>query len=242
MSIIDFQSVTKKFGDVTILDKVTLGIEPGEVVVVIGPSGSGKSTFLRCINALESIDGGDLFVEGTSVTGTPSDVRRIRREAGMVFQQFNLFPNLNALENVAFGARKVRGMKKKEAFALAEELLGKVHLAEKKDSLPSQLSGGQQQRVAIARALALKPQVMLFDEPTSALDPELRQEVLHVMQEVAQEGMTMVVVTHEMNFARDVGTRLLFIEKGHIVVDDDPKRVFDHPDNQRLRDFLSCVE
>jgi glutamine transport system ATP-binding protein len=160
----------------------------------------------------------------------------------MVFQQFNLFPNLNALENVAFGARKVRGMKKKEAFALAEELLGKVHLAEKKDSLPSQLSGGQQQRVAIARALALKPQVMLFDEPTSALDPELRQEVLHVMQEVAQEGMTMVVVTHEMNFARDVGTRLLFIEKGHIVVDDDPKRVFDHPDNQRLRDFLSCVE
>jgi glutamine transport system ATP-binding protein len=242
MSIIDFQSVTKKFGDVTILDKVTLGIEPGEVVVVIGPSGSGKSTFLRCINALESIDGGDLLVEGTSVTGTPSDVRRIRREAGMVFQQFNLFPNLNALENVAFGARKVRGMKKKEAFALAEELLGKVHLAEKKDSLPSQLSGGQQQRVAIARALALKPQVMLFDEPTSALDPELRQEVLHVMQEVAQEGMTMVVVTHEMNFARDVGTRLLFIEKGHIVVDDDPKRVFDHPDNQRLRDFLSCVE
>lgn len=242
MSIIDFQSVTKKFGDVTILDKVTLSIEQGEVVVVIGPSGSGKSTFLRCINALETIDDGNLLVDGTSVNGTPSDIRRIRREAGMVFQQFNLFPNLTALENVAFGARKVRGMKKKEAFELAEELLAKVHLADRKDNYPNQLSGGQQQRVAIARSLALKPQVMLFDEPTSALDPELRLEVLHVMQEVAQEGMTMVVVTHEMNFARDVGTRLLFIEKGHIVVDDDPKKIFDNPENPRLREFLSCVE
>ncbi|MBW3089558.1 glutamine ABC transporter ATP-binding protein GlnQ [Bifidobacterium sp. 82T25] len=242
MSIIDFQSVTKRFGDVTILDKITLSIDKGEIVVVIGPSGSGKSTFLRCINALETINEGDLLVDGTSVKGTPSDIRRIRREAGMVFQQFNLFPNLTALENVAFGARKVRGMHKKEAFELAESLLEKVHLADRKDNYPNQLSGGQQQRVAIARSLALKPQVMLFDEPTSALDPELRQEVLHVMQEVAQEGMTMVVVTHEMNFARDVGTRLLFIEKGHIVVDDDPKKVFENPDNPRLREFLSCVE
>ncbi|WP_420829118.1 glutamine ABC transporter ATP-binding protein GlnQ [Bifidobacterium miconisargentati] len=240
--MIDFQSVTKRFGDVTILDKITLSIDKGEIVVVIGPSGSGKSTFLRCINALETINEGDLLVDGTSVKGTPSDIRRIRREAGMVFQQFNLFPNLTALENVAFGARKVRGMHKKEAFELAESLLEKVHLADRKDNYPNQLSGGQQQRVAIARSLALKPQVMLFDEPTSALDPELRQEVLHVMQEVAQEGMTMVVVTHEMNFARDVGTRLLFIEKGHIVVDDDPKKVFENPDNPRLREFLSCVE
>ncbi|WP_205408873.1 glutamine ABC transporter ATP-binding protein GlnQ [Bifidobacterium lemurum] len=237
--MIDFQSVTKKFGDVTILDNITLSIDKGEVVTVIGPSGSGKSTFLRCINALETINDGDLIVDDTSVKGTPSDIRRIRRTAGMVFQQFNLFPNLTALENVAFGARKVCGMNKKEANELADALLAKVHLADRKDNYPNQLSGGQQQRVAIARSLALKPQVMLFDEPTSALDPELRQEVLHVMQELAQEGMTMVVVTHEMGFARDVGTRLLFIENGHIVVDDNPKKVFEHPDNPRLKEFLS---
>ena len=242
MNMVEFKSVSKRFGATVVLDNVDLTIKQGEVVVLIGPSGSGKSTLLRCINALETIDGGDLLVDGLSVKGGQSTVREIRQEAGMVFQQFNLFPQMTALENVAFGPRQVRGISKSEAFRQAEELLRKVGLAERKDHFPSELSGGQQQRVAIARALAVKPKLMLFDEPTSALDPELRQEVLRVMQSLAEDGMTMIVVTHEIAFARKVGTRLIFMEHGHIAVDGVPTDLLDNPSNPRLRDFLQHVE
>ncbi len=241
MSIVEFKQVTKKFGPTTILDEVDLSIDVGEKVVLIGPSGSGKSTLLRCINALEAIDGGDLIVDGLSVRDNARQVRLIRQEAGMVFQQFNLFPQMTALQNVAFGPRRVRGASKQDAEELARELLAKVGLADRANHLPSELSGGQQQRVAIARALAVKPKLMLFDEPTSALDPELRHEVLRVMQGLADEGMTMIVVTHEMAFARKVGTRLIFMEKGKITVDGVPSGLLDNPDNPRLRDFLQHV-
>lgn len=241
MTIIQFKGVTKRFGSTVVLDQVDLSIAEGEVVVVIGPSGSGKSTLLRCINGLETIEGGDLLVDGLSVRSR-KDIRAIRREAGMVFQQFNLFPQLNALENVAFGPIHTRGRSRAEAHRIAEELLDKVGLSERKFNCPGELSGGQQQRVAIARALAVKPKLMLFDEPTSALDPELRQEVLKVMQTLAEEGMTMVVVTHEMTFARRVGTRLIFMENGLISADGVPADLLDNPPNQRLIDFLQHVE
>jgi glutamine transport system ATP-binding protein len=241
MSMIEFKGVTKSFGSIPILKEVDLTIEAGEVVVLIGPSGSGKSTLLRCINALETIDGGDLTVDGISVKEGRSKIRLIRQEAGMVFQQFNLFPQMTALENVAFGSRKVRGLGKNEAKELARDLLAKVGLAERGHHYPYELSGGQQQRVAIARALAVKPKVMLFDEPTSALDPELRHEVLRVMQSLAEEGLTMIVVTHEMSFARKVGTRLIFMEGGKITVDGNPAELLDAPPNARLRDFLQHV-
>lgn len=241
MSMVEFQNVSKRFGSTVVLDKVNLRIEAGEIVVLIGPSGSGKSTLLRCINALEKIDGGDLLVDGLSVKGNERTVRTIRREAGMVFQQFNLFPQMTAQENVAFGPRQVRGASKAEAMQQAADLLAKVGLAERKGHYPSELSGGQQQRVAIARALAVQPKLMLFDEPTSALDPELRQEVLKVMQDLAESGMTMVVVTHEISFARKVGTRLIFMENGHISVDGTPAEMLDAPQNPRLRDFLQHV-
>ena len=242
MTMVEFAGVTKRFGKTVVLEKVDLQIGQGEVVVLIGPSGSGKSTLLRCINALEQIDGGDLFVDGLSVRGSKAQVREIRQEAGMVFQQFNLFPQMTALENVAFGPRQVRGTSRAVAETQARELLAKVGLAERAGHYPSELSGGQQQRVAIARALAVRPKLMLFDEPTSALDPELRQEVLRVMQALAEEGMTMVVVTHEMTFARKVGTRLIFMEHGHITVDGPPTELLDNPPNQRLREFLQHVE
>jgi len=241
MSMVEFRKVTKRFGSVVVLNEVDLKIDNGEVVVLIGPSGSGKSTLLRCINALEEIDGGDLIVDGISVKAGRSQVRLIRQEAGMVFQQFNLFPQMTALENVAFGPRRVRGASRAEAFAQARELLAKVGLADRGDHYPSELSGGQQQRVAIARALAIKPKLMLFDEPTSALDPELRHEVLMVMQSLAEEGMTMVVVTHEMAFARKVGTRLIFMENGKITVDGDPATLLANTANPRLREFLQYV-
>ncbi|MFV0601242.1 MAG: glutamine ABC transporter ATP-binding protein GlnQ [Brachymonas sp.] len=242
MNMVEFKGVSKHFGSTVVLDNVNFSIKQGEVVVLIGPSGSGKSTLLRCINALETIDSGDLLVDGLSVKGGSSTVREIRQEAGMVFQQFNLFPQMTALENVAFGPRQVRGVAKAEALRQAEELLCKVGLAERKHHYPNELSGGQQQRVAIARALAVKPKLMLFDEPTSALDPELRQEVLRVMQALAEDGMTMIVVTHEIAFARKVGTRLIFMEHGHITVDGPPAELLDKPDNPRLRDFLQHVE
>lgn len=241
-TMVEFRQVRKCFGKTVVLDGVDLRIHAGEVVVLIGPSGSGKSTLLRCINALESIDGGDLIVDGRSVRAGPSTVREIRQEAGMVFQQFNLFPQMTALENVAFGPRQVRGTPKALAHEQATELLRKVGLAERAHHYPSQLSGGQQQRVAIARALAVRPRLMLFDEPTSALDPELRQEVLRVMQALAEEGMTMVVVTHEIAFARQVGTRLIFMEHGHITVDGPPVELTNNPTNPRLREFLQHVE
>lgn len=241
-AMVEFKSVSKRFGSHTVLDGINLTIRHGEVVVLIGPSGSGKSTLLRCINGLEEIDGGDLVVDGISVLGGASNVRAIRQEAGMVFQQFNLFPQLTALENVAFGPRHVRGASSEDAHAMASELLAKVGLAERKHHYPNELSGGQQQRVAIARALAVRPKLMLFDEPTSALDPELRQEVLRVMQALAEEGMTMVVVTHEIAFARKVGTRLIFMENGHVAIDGDPGALMENPSNPRLRDFLKHVE
>ncbi|ANH07299.1 MULTISPECIES: glutamine ABC transporter ATP-binding protein GlnQ [Shinella] len=241
MSIVEFRNVTKTFGPVVVLREVDLNIDKGEVVVLIGPSGSGKSTLLRCINALEEINGGDLVVDNISVKAGRSQVRLIRQEAGMVFQQFNLFPQMTALENVAFGPRRVRGISRAEAEEQARALLAKVGLAERGHHYPAELSGGQQQRVAIARALAVKPKLMLFDEPTSALDPELRHEVLRVMQALAEEGMTMIVVTHEMAFARQVGTRLIFMEDGKISVDGKPADLLANPENPRLREFLQHV-
>jgi len=241
MSIVEFRKVTKRFGKLLVLDAVDLAIEEKEVVVLIGPSGSGKSTLLRCINALESINGGDLIVDRISVRESRQKIRLIRQEAGMVFQQFNLFPQMTALENVAFGPHRVRGLSRQKAREQALAMLAKVGLADRVHHYPSELSGGQQQRVAIARALAVKPKLMLFDEPTSALDPELRHEVLRVMQALAEEGMTMIVVTHEMAFARKVGTRLIFMEGGKIAVDGRPLDLLDNPQNPRLKEFLQHV-
>jgi glutamine transport system ATP-binding protein len=242
MSMIEFREATKRFGSHVVLHPLKLRIETGEVAVIIGPSGSGKSTMLRCINVLETISGGDLRVDDISVLGPSRDIRRIRLEAGMVFQQFNLFPNLTAMQNVMFGPIQARGRSKAEAREIAAALLQKVGLAERMNHYPSQLSGGQQQRVAIARALAVEPKVMLFDEPTSALDPELRQEVLKVMQTLATEGMTMVVVTHEMNFARRVGSRLLFLDRGHLAHDGNPAELLTSPPSERFREFLQHVD
>jgi glutamine transport system ATP-binding protein len=242
MSIVEFANVTKRFGSLVVLDQINLNIESGEVVVVIGPSGSGKSTLLRCINVLEEINGGDLVVDGISVRSGSKNVRLIRQEAGMVFQQFNLFPQMTALDNVAFGPQHVRGLSRTEAREAARDLLAKVGLAERTHHYPSELSGGQQQRVAIARALAVKPKLVLFDEPTSALDPELRHEVLRVMQVLAEEGMTMIVVTHEMSFARRVGSRLIFMEDGKIAMDGAPAELLDRAENPRLREFLQHVQ
>jgi len=241
MSMVEFHNVTKRFGDSTVLNGISLNIDAGEVVVVVGPSGSGKSTFLRCINVLETINDGDLLVDGLSVKGDAATIREIRQEAGMVFQQFNLFPQMTALENVMFGPVHTRGQGRAEARQLAESLLAKVGLAERMNHYPSELSGGQQQRVAIARALAIMPKLMLFDEPTSALDPELRHEVLKVMRDLAEEGMTMVVVTHEMEFARKVGSRLIFIDAGKIAHDGPPEELLSNPPSQRLKDFLQHV-
>lgn len=241
MSIVEFKKVVKRFGDLEVLKGVDLAVKPGEIVFLIGPSGSGKSTLLRCINALETIQGGDLVVDGLSAKGTAAEIRQIRLEAGMVFQQFNLFPHMTALENVMFGPLKVRGAGRSEAEGTARDLLDKVGLKERADHYPSQLSGGQQQRVAIARSLAVKPKLMLFDEPTSALDPELRHEVLQVMRQLAEDGMTMIVVTHEIGFARDVGSRLLFIDKGHILHDGDPKELLSNPPSERLSTFLQHI-
>nr|WP_247652148.1 glutamine ABC transporter ATP-binding protein GlnQ [Serratia symbiotica] len=220
---------------------IDLKINQGEVVVIIGPSGSGKSTLLRCINKLEAITSGELIVDGLKANDPKVDDRLIRQEAGMVFQQFYLFPHLTALENVAFGPIRVRRLKKSAAEKLARELLAKVGLAERAHHYPSELSGGQQQRVAIARALAVKPKMMLFDEPTSALDPELRHEVLKVMQDLAEEGMTMVIVTHEIGFAEKVASRLIFIDQGRIAQDGHPHDLINHPPSVRLQEFLQHV-
>jgi len=239
--VIEFKNVSKHFGATQVLHDIDLKIEKGEVVVIIGPSGSGKSTLLRCINKLEEITSGELIVDGLKVNDPKVDDRLIRQEAGMVFQQFHLFPQMSALDNVAFGPIRVRGAKKEDAQRLAKELLGKVGLAERANHFPSELSGGQQQRVAIARALAVKPKMMLFDEPTSALDPELRHEVLKVMQDLAEEGMTMVIVTHEVGFAQKVASRLIFIDKGRIAEDGNPDELITNPPSARLREFLQHV-
>ena len=239
--MIRIQNLHKRFGELEVLKGIDLHVRPGDVVCIIGPSGSGKSTVLRCINRLEEPSSGSIVVDGHDVMARETNINLVRTEAGMVFQQFNLFPHMKVLANVTLGPIKVRKMHKEEAKALAHTLLAKVGLASKADNYPEQLSGGQKQRVAIARALALQPKVILFDEPTSALDPELVGEVLEVMRQLAREGMTMVVVTHEMAFAREVADRVIFIDNGLIQEEGPPKEFFGKPKNPRLRSFLSSV-
>ena len=231
----------KSFGDLNVLNGINFQVEDGEVVCLIGPSGSGKSTILRCLNKLEKATSGTIIVDGYEITKKGTDINKVRQNIGMVFQQFNLFPHLSVVENIMMAPVDLKLMTKAEAKETAMALLERVGLAEKADAYPKQLSGGQQQRVAIARALAMKPDIMLFDEPTSALDPEMVGEVLQVMRELADGGMTMVVVTHEMGFARDVADRVVFMSDGVIVEQGTPDEIFSNPKEQRTRDFLSCV-
>ena len=239
--VIRVKALTKRFGQLAVLRGIDCAIKASEVVCVIGPSGSGKSTFLRCLNGLEEASGGEVLVHGVSVHEPRTDVDALRSEIGMVFQRFNLFPHKTVLENITLAPTKVRGLTAAQAHLRAQELLDKVGLIDKIDAYPNQLSGGQQQRVAIARALAMQPRIMLFDEPTSALDPEMVGEVLAVMQALAEEGMTMVVVTHEMGFARQVADRVLFIDEGLVVEEGTPADIFDKPQEERTRKFLSKV-
>ena len=236
--VIRAEAIRKSFGDNVVLDGVDLAVEAGEVLVVIGPSGSGKSTLLRCINLLEPLDSGRIFLEGVEITRKGADISTVRQRIGIVFQQFNLFPHLRAIDNLTLAARRIRKRPRAQAEAVARELLARVGLEEKARHYPHQLSGGQQQRVAIARALMMDPHVMLFDEITSALDPELVGEVLVVMRDLARMGMTMLVVTHEMQFARDVGDRLIFMDHGRIVEQGRPVDVLDQPKEERTRRFL----
>jgi polar amino acid transport system ATP-binding protein len=236
--LLQLDGVVKSFGDNLVLDGIDLEVSSGEVLVVIGPSGSGKSTLLRCINLLEPLDSGRIVFEGAEITGKGTDVSRVRQQIGMVFQQFNLFPHLTVLDNLTLAARRIRKLNRGEAEARAHVLLAQVGLEEKAHQHPHQLSGGQQQRVAIARALMMVPHVMLFDEVTSALDPELVGEVLVVMRDLARQGMTMLVVTHEMQFAREVGDRLVFMDEGRIVEQGVPADVLDRPREERTRRFL----
>ncbi len=241
MKVIDVKGLKKSFGNHDVLKGIDEHIYKGEKVVVIGPSGSGKSTFLRCLNLLEEPTEGTITFEGNDITAPKADIDAIRRKMGMVFQQFNLFPHLSVKENIKLAPVKLGIMTNSEADAKAMELLKRVGLPDKADAFPKQLSGGQQQRIAIARALAMNPDVMLFDEPTSALDPEMVGEVLQLMKQLADEGMTMVVVTHEMGFAREVATRVLFMDDGVIAEQNEPKEFFANPKNQRLKEFLSKV-
>jgi len=239
--VIDVKHLSKSFGDHLVLDDISEHIHPGEKVVVIGPSGSGKSTFLRCLNLLEIPTKGSIPFDGTEITDPKVDIDRIRRQMGMVFQHFNLFPNMTIRKNITLAPVQTGLMKQAQADQQAMELLRRVGLEDKADSYPNQLSGGQKQRIAIVRALAMKPKLMLFDEPTSALDPEMVGEVLDVMKQLAQEGMTMVVVTHEMGFAREVGDRVLFMADGKIVEQNTPAEIFSHPREERTKAFLSKV-
>lgn len=239
--MIEVKNLKKSFGNNQVLRGIDVEIHKGEVVVVIGPSGSGKSTFLRCLNLLEIPNEGSIVVEGETITDKKADVNKIRQKMGMVFQQFNLFSNMNIMRNMCVAPITVKKTEKSKAQERALELLRRVGLEEKADSYPQQLSGGQKQRVAIARALAMDPDIMLFDEPTSALDPEMVGEVLAVMKELAASGMTMVVVTHEMGFAREVGDRVLFIDEGKIIEENEPRLLFENPQNQRTKDFLAKV-
>lgn len=239
--MITVKGLHKKFGQLHILKGIDLEIGQGEVVVLIGPSGSGKSTFLRCLNLLEQPTSGEIEFEGKSITAKKHDINKTREKMGMVFQHFNLFPHKSVLENITLAPIRVKKMDQAEAERIALDLLRTVGLEDKKDAYPSQLSGGQKQRIAIARALAMEPHVMLFDEPTSALDPEMVGEVLDVMKKLAEKGMTMVVVTHEMGFAREVGDRILFMDNGLIVEQGTPDEVFGAPKNPRTQDFLSKV-
>ena len=239
--MIDVKNLSKSFGDHLVLDDISEHIQPGEKVVVIGPSGSGKSTFLRCLNLLETPTKGTITFEGTVITDPKVKIDQVRQQMGMVFQHFNLFPNMTIRKNITLAPVRTKLMGQAEADEAAITLLKRVGLEEKADAYPAQLSGGQKQRIAIVRALAMKPKVMLFDEPTSALDPEMVGEVLDVMKGLAREGMTMVVVTHEMGFAREVGTRVLFMDGGKILEQNEPKEFFAHPREQRTIDFLSKV-
>ena len=239
--MIRIHNLTKSFGDNQVLKGISTEIADGEVVVVIGPSGSGKSTLLRCLNRLEEADGGEIIFEGVDINDKKTEIEKVREDMGMVFQSFNLFPHKTVMENITMAPVLVKGMNQKAAQAKAEKLLDRVGLLDKKDSYPSQLSGGQKQRIAIVRALAMEPQVMLFDEPTSALDPEMVGEVLDVMQQLAKEGMTMVVVTHEMGFAREVGDRILFLDEGYLLEEGTPEEVFGHPKEARTKEFLDKV-
>ena len=239
--MISVKNLVKSYGDHVVLDGVSEHIEKGEKVVVIGPSGSGKSTFLRCLNLLEEPTSGNIIFEGQDITDPKVDIDMVRRKMGMVFQQFNLFPHLSIIDNIKLAPVKLKIMSNSEAEKKARELLERVGLPDKADAYPKQLSGGQQQRIAIARALAMNPDVMLFDEPTSALDPEMVGEVLQIMKELADDGMTMVVVTHEMGFAREVASRVVFIDEGVIKEEAEPKEFFANPKDARLKEFLSKV-
>ncbi|WP_144469468.1 MULTISPECIES: amino acid ABC transporter ATP-binding protein [Bacillus] len=241
MSMITVKNLKKSFGDHEVLKDINAVIEEKEVVCVIGPSGSGKSTFLRCLNKLEDITAGEVVVHGHTITDPKVNINKVRQEVGMVFQHFNLFPHKTVLENITIAPVKVKGTDKKAALDKAMDLLEKVGLKDKAKSYPNQLSGGQKQRVAIARALAMDPKVLLFDEPTSALDPEVVGDVLAVMKQLAVEGMTMIVVTHEMGFAREVGDRVIFMDGGYIVEEDKPEALFGNPQHERTKSFLSKV-
>ncbi|MHB9297009.1 MULTISPECIES: amino acid ABC transporter ATP-binding protein [Fusobacterium] len=239
--MINVENLSKNFGDLKVLKNISTTINKGEIISIIGPSGSGKSTFLRCINKLEEPTEGHIYIDGMDLMDKKTDINKIRERVGMVFQHFNLFPNMTVLENLTLSPIMVKKESKEEAEKYASYLLEKVGLSDKASSYPTQLSGGQKQRIAIARALAMKPEVILFDEPTSALDPEMIKEVLDVMRDLAKEGMTMLIVTHEMGFARNVGNRILFMDNGEIIEDCSPKDFFENPTNERIKDFLNKV-
>ena len=239
--LIQVKGLEKSFEKIEVLKGINIDIHKGEVICVIGPSGSGKSTFLRCLNLLEQPTGGQILLKGTDITDPKVDINLHRQKMGMVFQQFNLFPHMTVLKNMTIGPMKLKGMSKKEAEEKAMKLLERVGLADRADAYPSQLSGGQKQRIAIVRALCMEPEVLLFDEPTSALDPEMVGEVLQVMKDLAKEKMTMVVVTHEMGFAKEVANRVIFIDEGIIQEENEPKEFFENPKNERLKSFLSKV-
>lgn len=239
--MINVENLSKNFGNLKVLKNISTTINKGEIISIIGPSGSGKSTFLRCINKLEEPTEGHIYIDGMDLMDKNTDINKIRERVGMVFQHFNLFPNMTVLENLTLSPMMVKKESKEEAEKYASYLLEKVGLSDKSNSYPAQLSGGQKQRIAIARALAMKPEVILFDEPTSALDPEMIKEVLDVMRDLAKEGMTMLIVTHEMGFARNVGNRILFMDNGEIIEDCSPKDFFENPTNERIKDFLNKV-
>ncbi len=239
--LIRVENLQKSFGKLTVLNGIDIDINHGDVLVIVGPSGSGKSTFLRCLNRLEESTGGSIYFKGVDITEPGVNINKHRQKMGMVFQQFNLFPHLTIMRNLTIGPMKLLGKSKEEAEAKAQELLNRVGLGDRAYSYPKQLSGGQKQRIAIVRALAMEPEVMLFDEPTSALDPEMVGEVLEVMKELAKAGMTMVCVTHEMGFAREVATRVIFIDEGKIVEQGTPDAIFNNPQHPRLQEFLSKV-
>ena len=239
--MINIENLSKNFGDLKVLKNISTTINKGEVISIIGPSGSGKSTFLRCINKLEEPTEGHIYIDGMDLMDKNTDINKIRERVGMVFQHFNLFPHMTVLENLTLSPMLVKKENKEESEKYAQYLLDKVGLLDKANSYPTQLSGGQKQRIAIARALAMKPEVILFDEPTSALDPEMIKEVLDVMKNLADEGMTMLIVTHEMGFAKNVGNRIFFMDNGQIIEDCSPKDFFENPTNERIKDFLNKV-